>query len=70
MAHTFFTDADKARAGELVNVLNEAKAEVPQDLVNTLGCTVKKKEHSLYGSHFKASETGPPMKASTKMSFD
>eukprot|EP00959_Pyramimonas_sp_CCMP1952_P343608 7197071-Pyramimonas_sp.AAC.1 len=35
------------RAGELVNVLREANAEVPEDLLK-FGCHVKKKESKLY----------------------
>eukprot|EP00242_Pyramimonas_sp_CCMP2087_P010135 CAMPEP_0198208722 /NCGR_PEP_ID=MMETSP1445-20131203/12069_1 /TAXON_ID=36898 /ORGANISM="Pyramimonas sp., Strain CCMP2087" /LENGTH=557 /DNA_ID=CAMNT_0043882235 /DNA_START=294 /DNA_END=1967 /DNA_ORIENTATION=+ len=52
IAHTFFTVADKVRAGELVNVLREAGAEVPPDLLK-FGTHVKKKESKLYGAHFK-----------------
>ena len=72
LAHTFFTQADKAHSGELVNVLREAGAPVPEDLVQKFGCTVKKKEHSMYGAHFSASATasGAPMPAATKMTFD
>ena len=34
-AHTFFVGAnDKPRAGELINVLREAKQKVPEDLLN------------------------------------
>ena len=34
MAHTLFVGAnDKPRAGELINVLREAKQEVPEDLL-------------------------------------
>jgi len=40
LAHTFFTVNDKSHSGELVNVLKEAGADVPQDLVNKFGCTV------------------------------
>ena len=69
LSHTFFTTEDKARAGELVNVLREAGAPVPEDLVKRFDCSVKKREHSLYGAHFKGSETGQPMKASSKMTF-
>eukprot|EP00854_Cymbomonas_tetramitiformis_P006863 gene6863-8197_t len=52
VSHTFFTSFDKPRAGELVNVLREAGAEVPQALLN-FGTHVKKKESKLYGAHFK-----------------
>eukprot|EP00899_Mesostigma_viride_P023956 jgi/Mesvir1/4745/Mv05535-RA.1 len=52
IAYTMFTTNDKARSGELVNVLREAKQEVPASLLK-FGCTVKKKESKLYGAHFK-----------------
>jgi len=57
IAHTFFTLHDKAHAGELVNVLTKAGAEVPTALLK-FGTHVKKKEHSLYGAHFKAVSSG------------
>lgn len=41
---------DKAHSGELVNILREAGAEIPQDLVKKFGCTVKKKEHACVSS--------------------
>ena len=68
-AHTFFTPADKGNAGELVNVLREAGAEVPEALLK-FGTHVKKKEHALYGAHFKAEADAGPPKAATKMLFD
>ena len=61
-----------ARAGELVNVLREGGAPVPPELLK-FGTHVKKKEHSLYGAHFKAGGGGgddKPMAAPTKMKFD
>ena len=66
LAHTFFTQHDKGRAGELANVLREAGAEVPQALTN-FGTHVKKKESKLYGAHFKEIDTS--VKA-TKIVFD
>lgn len=49
---TFFVgNNDKQRAGELINVLREAKQKVPESLL-AFGTTVKKKEHKLYGAHF------------------
>ena len=48
LSHTFFTVADKARSGELINVLREAKMDVPQDLMK-FGTTVKRKPHKTYG---------------------
>jgi len=32
ISHTFFTDSDKGLAGGLVNVLQEAKQEVPKEI--------------------------------------
>ena len=49
---TFFTVHDKARSGELVNVLKEANQEVPEDLTR-FGTTVKKKEHKDYGAFYR-----------------
>jgi len=66
LAHTFFTLHDKARAGELVNVLREAGAEVPEELTK-FGTHVKKKESKLYGAHFK--DVDMSVKA-TKITFD
>ena len=49
VSHTFFSGAtDKARAGELINVLKEAGQVVPKELL-AFGTTVKKKESALYG---------------------
>jgi ATP-dependent RNA helicase DBP3 len=70
LAHTFFTHLDKAHSGELVNVLREAGAPIPEALTK-FGCTVKRKEHALYGAHFKAGGDGPPLaEKGAKMTFD
>ena len=53
-------------AGELINVLKEAKQKVPEALL-AFGTTVKKKEHSLYGAHFKNIDIS---KKATKIMFD
>jgi len=67
VSHTFFQAvADKARAGELVNVLREAGQAVPGELLK-FGTHVKKKESKLYGAHFKDVDTS--VKA-TKKTFD
>ncbi|KAL3681784.1 hypothetical protein R1sor_024740 [Riccia sorocarpa] len=66
VAHTFFTQADKLRAGELVNVLREAGQIVPDDLLK-FGTHVKKKESKLYGAHFKEIDTNAPK--ATKITF-
>lgn len=66
-AVTFFVGAnDKPRAGELINVLREAKQSVPEVLLS-FGTTVKKKEHKLYGAHFKDMDLS---KKATKITFD
>jgi len=67
LAVTFFVGVnDKPRAGELINVLKEAKQKVPEVLLS-FGTTVKKKEHSLYGAHFKNIDLS---KKATKITFD
>ena len=48
ISHTFFTNFDKARSGELQNVLREAKQPIPDALLK-FGSTVKRKEHKTYG---------------------
>jgi ATP-dependent RNA helicase DBP3 len=71
IAHTLFTPLDKAHAGELVNVLREAGAEVPSELLK-FGTHVKKKEHSMYGAHFSAAAPsgGSAAPAKAHMKFD
>mmetsp|Transcript_30743 Transcript_30743/g.98888 ORF Transcript_30743/g.98888 Transcript_30743/m.98888 type:complete len:341 (-) Transcript_30743:79-1101(-) len=66
VSHTFFTSFDKARAGELCNVLREAGQEVPEALTK-FGTHVKKKEHKLFGAHFKDVDLN---QKATKMKFD
>ncbi|KAH7284069.1 hypothetical protein KP509_34G038200 [Ceratopteris richardii] len=66
-AHTFFTHTDKARAGELVNVLKEAGQVVPSELLK-FGTSVKKKESKLYGAHFKDIAVDAPK--ATKITFE
>jgi len=65
-SHTFFTRDDKARAAELTNVLREAKQTIPPDL-SKFGLYTKKKEHGLYGAHFKDCDM---TKKATKIIFD
>jgi len=67
ISHTLFTSLDKAHAGELVNVLRDAGAEVPEALLR-FGTHVKKKEHPVYGAHFRAMDG--PTKEPTRMTFD
>jgi ATP-dependent RNA helicase DBP3 len=63
ISHTLFTVEDKGHAGELVNILREANQEVPEALTN-FGCGVKRKEHKMYGNHFKADDERPMAKKS------
>uniref|UniRef100_K3X8C2 RNA helicase n=1 Tax=Globisporangium ultimum (strain ATCC 200006 / CBS 805.95 / DAOM BR144) TaxID=431595 RepID=K3X8C2_GLOUD len=65
IAHTFFTNNDKPRAGELVNLLRDSNQDVPQDLMK-FGTHVKKKEHKLYGAFAKNVDV---TKKATKITF-
>merc|ERR1719466_525870 len=67
-AHTFFQQCDKARAGELVNVLKEAGQTVPEEM-NQFDLNVKRKAHKLYGD-FGPKDYGLPMKEATRIVFD
>lgn len=49
---TFFTEDDKAHAGELQRVLKDAGQDVPEALA-AFGGAIKKKSHAAYGDHFK-----------------
>ena len=66
-AITFFTDADKAHAGELVAVLKGAKQPVPEDLTSNYECVTKKKVHKEYGAYYKDTTDAP---AATHVKFD
>ncbi|KAI9914110.1 hypothetical protein PsorP6_005716 [Peronosclerospora sorghi] len=66
IAHTFFTLNDKARAGELVNLLRKSNQEVPTELTK-FGTHVKKKEHKLYGAFAKNVDVS---KKATKITFE
>ena len=67
ISHTFFTDFDKQLAGGLVNVLQEAKQEVPKEIYKYPMIT-KKVIDKTYGAF------GPKKdligKKSTKITFD
>ncbi|KAF0692192.1 Aste57867_16705 [Aphanomyces stellatus] len=65
-SHTFFTNFDKPKAGELVNLLRESNAPVPEELTK-FGTHVKKKEHKLYGAFAKDIDM---TKKATKITFD
>jgi len=49
IAHTLFTQFDKSHSGELIQVLKEAKQDVPEDLMK-FGTFVKQKEQKHVGS--------------------
>ncbi|OMJ25263.1 ATP-dependent RNA helicase DBP3 [Smittium culicis] len=66
ISHTFFTVEDKHHSGSLINVLKEAKMDVPDNLLK-FGTTVKKKEHKVYGAFFKDID---PNAKPTKIIFD
>ncbi|ETW03750.1 hypothetical protein H310_05119 [Aphanomyces invadans] len=66
ISHTFFTNFDKPKAGELVNLLRESNATVPEELTK-FGTHVKKKEHKLYGAFAKDIDM---TKKATKITFD
>eukprot|EP00903_Cladosiphon_okamuranus_P012200 g11443.t1 len=66
VSHTYFHQGDKARAGELVNVLQDANQSVPEALTK-FGTHVKKKEHKLYGAFAKDVDMD---KKATKTTFD
>ncbi|KAL6066746.1 RNA-dependent ATPase [Balamuthia mandrillaris] len=68
VAHTLFTRFDKARAGELANVLREAGNEVPEELLK-FGAHVKRKDHALYGQAYKG-DASAPMPARKHITFD
>eukprot|EP00041_Stephanoeca_diplocostata_P042097 m.10159 g.10159 ORF g.10159 m.10159 type:complete len:562 (+) comp7250_c0_seq1:129-1814(+) len=68
LAHTFFTREEKGLAGELGNVLREAKATVPQALMN-FGQTTKPKKHKIYGE-LTATQQEMAGKTATKIKFD
>lgn len=59
LSYTFFTVYDKAHSGELIQVLKNSGQEVPEELYK-FGTTIRKKEHKVYGAHFK--ELDPSIK--------
>jgi ATP-dependent RNA helicase DBP3 len=66
VAITLFTKEDKAHSGTLINVLKQAKQEVPEALMK-FGTTTKPKL-DVYGRRIDATEE--PMKKATKIVFD
>jgi ATP-dependent RNA helicase DBP3 len=62
ISHTLFSVQEKALAGALVNVLRETDQDVPEELLK-FGSGVKRKEHKMYGNHFRSDE-GVPAKSS------
>mgnify|MGYP006132004605 CR=1 FL=1 len=65
ISHTFFTTNDKARAGELVNVMRQAAQTVPKEMMR-FDMTVKKKKHGMYGSHGMHRDMDPNAKGTKK----
>ncbi|WFC98620.1 RNA helicase [Malassezia yamatoensis] len=64
-ALSFFTDEDKAHAGELIRVLKDANQPVPEAM-NQFPTTIKRKTHSSYGDHYKELVPGK----AKKITFD
>ncbi|GAA5885638.1 hypothetical protein JCM16303_003093 [Sporobolomyces ruberrimus] len=62
---TFFTEADKALAGQYIRLLRDSNAVVPPGL-DQWGTTIKKQVHSSYGAHFKEPVSG----VAKKITFD
>ncbi|GAA6062541.1 hypothetical protein JCM10212_004307 [Sporobolomyces blumeae] len=58
---TFFTEADKALAGQYIRLLRDSNAVVPPGL-DQWGTTIKKATHSSYGAHFKEPVSGTAKK--------
>jgi len=66
ISYTFFQPSDKARAGELQQVIRQAGQQVPDELLK-FGSTIKKKEHKLYGNF--GPRSNDAMKKATKITF-
>lgn len=62
---TFFTQEDKSHAGELIRILKDSNQPVPEALMQ-FPTTIKRKEHSAYGAHFKELVPGK----AKKITFD
>ncbi|GAA6014990.1 hypothetical protein JCM10207_008695 [Rhodosporidiobolus poonsookiae] len=62
---TFFTEQDKALAGQFIRLLRDSNAVVPPGL-DQWGTTIKKQVHSSYGAHFKDPVEG----TAKKIKFD
>ncbi|KDN52508.1 DEAD-domain-containing protein [Tilletiaria anomala UBC 951] len=62
---TFFTDEDKAHAGELIRILKDADQPVPEEM-DRFPKTIKKKSHAAYGDHVKEFVAGK----AKKITFD
>ncbi|BGP57085.1 hypothetical protein JCM8202_006315 [Rhodotorula sphaerocarpa] len=62
---TFFTEMDKALAGQFIRLLKDSNAVVPPGL-DQWGTTVKKATHSAYGAFYKEGVTG----TAKKITFD
>jgi ATP-dependent RNA helicase DBP3 len=62
---TFFTEEDKSHAGELIRILKDSNQPVPEAM-NRFPTTIKRKEHSAYGAHFREMVPGK----AKKITFD
>jgi ATP-dependent RNA helicase DBP3 len=68
VSYTFFQPTDKARAGELQQVMRQADQNPPDDLLK-FGSTIKKKEHKMYGN-FGPRTDAQALKQPTKITFN
>ena len=67
MSHTLFTNFDKQRGGDLVEVLKSTNQQVPPELLKFGPSIKKKKEHAMYGAWTKDVDM---TKKATKITFD
>jgi len=67
VSHTFFTKNDKNLSGELINVLKQAGAPVPDSLMK-FGTFTKRKKHAMYGD-FGPRDDGRPMAKKVHIKF-
>eukprot|EP00002_Diphylleia_rotans_P024373 TRINITY_DN4809_c0_g1_i2.p1 TRINITY_DN4809_c0_g1~~TRINITY_DN4809_c0_g1_i2.p1 ORF type:complete len:559 (+),score=142.64 TRINITY_DN4809_c0_g1_i2:79-1755(+) len=70
ISHTLLTPQDRPKASELAQILEQANQPIPPDLAKmATGPIVKKrKQHELYGAHFKP-DNGGPMPQATRITF-
>lgn len=71
IAHTLFTVNEKGKAGDLCRILKEAGQDVPAELEKFGPSIKKKKEHSMYGTHYNSNTDGDDIaQAPTRITFD